>query len=176
MRSSDPLVRGEILAGQFSYHVLGNSGPPMVHITRSYRPEIVLFGEAQSFRLPMVLEAGRRILINGLDETQVHVTRFAPGEEDQKRVVSNRVDHVIRAIVELGGTYPDVVEALASAKQSGALPSRLAFDAIPTSERQYQRASAADEATEGGSFRVANPIPDLFGRTPSVAPESPAEE
>ena len=38
---------------------------------------------------------------------------------------------MIRAIVELGGTYPDVVQALQEAKASGTLASRFEIDALP---------------------------------------------
>ena len=44
--------------GQFTYHVLDVGGRPMVHVTNSYRPEIVLFGKDQHFQLPLVLDAG----------------------------------------------------------------------------------------------------------------------
>ena len=56
-RPTDPLVKGETLAGQCSYHVLNTSGPPMIHVTRSFRPEIVLFGQNQRFTTPLVLDA-----------------------------------------------------------------------------------------------------------------------
>ena len=39
MNSNDPIIRGENLGGQFSYHVLNTSGPPMIHVTRSFRPK-----------------------------------------------------------------------------------------------------------------------------------------
>jgi hypothetical protein len=38
MNANDPLIRGENLGGQFGYHVLGTSGPPMIHVTRPRRP------------------------------------------------------------------------------------------------------------------------------------------
>ena len=39
------------------------------------------------------------------------------GQPDQKRLVGTKVDEVIRAIVELGGTYPDAVQALQQANK-----------------------------------------------------------
>ena len=50
----------------------------------------------------------------------------------------NKVDDVIRAIVELGGTYPDVVQALQQAKSSHALASRFEVDALPDGDRAYR--------------------------------------
>ena len=45
--------------------------------------------------------------------------------------MSTNVDEVIRAIVDLGGDYPDVVQMLQQAKNSGALPSRFRVNALP---------------------------------------------
>ena len=127
-RSAAPMP-GEVLGGQFSYHVLDTTGTPMVHVTRSRRPEIVLFGNAQRFQTPFVVEAGNRIMGVGEKSGEVAVSKFAVGEMDQKRIVSNDLDAVIRAIVELGGTYPDVVQALQAAKEKEVLASR--FEEAP---------------------------------------------
>lgn len=139
MNENDALVRGERLGGQFSYHLLDVDGPPMIHVTRSHRPELVMFGTELKFTLPMVVEAGQHIIVNGLSGGEVTVSRFEVGKPDQKRLVSARVDDVIRAIVELGGTYPDVVQALQQAKDTGVLEARFKVDALPESGRIYHR-------------------------------------
>lgn len=164
MNSRDPLVRGENLGDAFSYHLLDAKGPPMVHVTRSYRPEVVLFGHDQRLATPLVLEAGQRILINAERGDQITVSRFSPDEPDQKRVVSTKVDEVIRAIVDLGGTYPDVVQALQQAKAARALASKLEMDALPTAGRTYDRPGGREgEGHKGGRTVVgAHPLPDLF--------------
>ena len=163
MNESDPLIRGERLGGNFGFHILDVAGPPMVHATRSGRPELVLFGAEQKFQLPLVLDAGRDILVNGLAGGEVVVSRFSAGESTRKRTVSARVDEVVRAIVELGGDYPDVVQALQQAKQDGALASRFKVDAIPRAGRDYERDSEQSEEP-AGSYRVATPLPDLFSQ------------
>ncbi len=164
MNQADPLIRGENLGGQFGYHVLDTKGTPMVHVTRSFRPEVVLFGPEQTLSTPFVLEAGKSILVKG-EGTSVTVSKFAVGEPDQKRAVGTKVNEIIRAIVELGGTYPDVVQALQDAKSSGALSGRFEVDALPAENRQYQRDDAmvdANAKSESTGIVVANPIPDLF--------------
>jgi flagellar basal body P-ring protein FlgI len=167
MHADDPLVRGEDLKGQFSYHVLKVGGPSMIHVTRSYRPEVVLFGEGHHFKLPLAVDAGSRIMVNGLKGSEITVSRFAPKKADEKRVVSTKVDDVIRAIVELGGTYPDVVQALLEADQSGGLSCRLRVDAVPESGRRFDRSSGAETAKAGSQSilpSVAAPVPHLFRR------------
>jgi flagellar basal body P-ring protein FlgI len=182
MNSRDTLVRGEMLGDQFSYHVLQTQGPAMIHVTRSYRPEIVLFGVDQHLQNPLSLEAGKDIMINTLDDNRVTVSRFAIDEPDQKRVVSTKIDEVIRAIVELGGSYPDVVQALQAAKSTGALASRFEMDALPKGGRTYLRKSpdepdpepAADD--DEAEIVVGNPVPDLFSRRGYDLKDKPARK
>jgi len=189
MDRNDARVAGENLGGQFSYHVLATSGLPMIHVTRSRRPEVVLFGTEQRFYTPLAVEAGNQIMIVGTEPNEIAVSRFAVGEMDQKRVVSTRVDDVIRAIVELGGTYPDVVQALQEAKQKGALSSRLEVDALPQAGRTYERL-ADDLPSEGHEdappngrkpdspgarpVRANSPLPELFTKAKGAGstPES----
>jgi flagellar basal body P-ring protein FlgI len=165
MNPHDPQIRGENLGGQFSYHVLNTAGPPMIHVTRTDRPEIVLFSHGQRLNTPFVLEAGKSILIKGVDD-KVTLSRFTVRDTDQKRVVSTKVDEVIRAIVELGGTYPDVVQALQQAKSSHALDSRFEVDALPDGGRQYRHkdvdALAEEAADTPRPIEVASPLPELF--------------
>jgi flagellar basal body P-ring protein FlgI len=145
MCPEDGLVKGENLGDQFSYHVLDTKGPPMIHVTRNRRAEVVLFGLNQRLLTPLAVDAGQ-IQVTGSREGEISVSKFAPHEADQKRIVSNRVDDVIRAIVELGGTYPDVVQALQEAKTAGCLEGRFEIDALPEAGRSYE---ATTEETEG---------------------------
>ncbi|MBN2476057.1 MAG: flagellar basal body P-ring protein FlgI [Pirellulales bacterium] len=164
MNPADSLVLGERLGEQFSYHVLATSGPPLVHLTRNRRPEIVLFGQHQGLQTPLAVEAGSQIMVTSCGSNQIAVSKYAVEEADQKRVVSTELDAVIRAIVELGGTYPDVVQALQEAKAAGALPSRLEVDALPTAGRSYDRVASREDrdAAKDTDPRVGSPLPDLF--------------
>ncbi len=153
MRANDPIVMGENLGGQFSYHVLATEGPAMVHVTRSRRSEVVLFGQDQRLLTPLVIKAGKDILVKSVDEG-VAVSRYVVGEPDQRRVVSSSLDDVIRAIVEVGGTYPDVVQALQEAKAAGVLPSRFAVDALPKAGRTYTRNEGNDSLASVGESRA----------------------
>ncbi|MHB1034646.1 MAG: flagellar basal body P-ring protein FlgI [Pirellulales bacterium] len=174
MNSSDRLIRGETLKDQFSYHLLKTSGPPMIHVTRSYRPEIVLFGADQRFRTPLALQAGNHIAVNGTSGDTVTVSKFVPGEPDQKRQISTKVDDVIRTIVELGGTYPDVVQVLQQAKTTQSLASRFEVDAVPQVGRTYARGGVEGaQEEEKSEFVAANPAPDLFADPSAKAKKRP---
>ncbi len=174
MNSSDHVIRGEMLKDQFHYHILKTGGPPMIHVTRTYRPEIVLFGADQRFQTPVALQAGNHIAVNGAAGETVTVSKFVAGEPDQKRQVSTKIDDVIRTVVELGGTYPDVVQMLQQAKATQSLASRFEVDAVPRVGRTYARggieAGADDQKAE---FVAANPAPDLFADPSAKAKSRP---
>ncbi len=173
MNEHDPLIKGENLGGKFYYHVLSTTGPAMIHVTRSFRPEVVVFGPNQPLALPMSIEAGKSIVINGRDNDQLTVSRFVVGEPDQKRVVPARVDDAIRAIVDLGGNYPDIVHFLQQAKQSRSLTCRLEVDALPDPERRFDRSRAdaaagvvsVDASGDDSNYQVATPLPNLFSNS-----------
>jgi flagellar basal body P-ring protein FlgI len=174
MNPNDPLVMGESLNGQFSYHVLNTTGPAMIHVTKSRRPELVLFGQDQRIRTPLAVDAGNQIMVTSTKPGEVTISKFAVNEPDQKRFVSDRLDEVIRAIVELGGTYPDVVQFLQEAQMTGALESRFEVESLPQMGRTHQRtAKDTDESYEedGAEPRPASPMPELF-----TTVESPVEK
>jgi hypothetical protein len=164
MNSSDPFVSGEEMNG-FTLHVLPVGGPPMVHVTNSFRPEIVIFGQLEPLKTPLLVEAGGKVLVNGLHSGRLTVSRFGTGSAEQREIEPD-IEQLIRTIVDLGGTYPDVVQALQLAKAQGAMTSRLDVDALPKSGRPFQRTLGSDESEEGEdeSVGLATPLPDLFKR------------
>lgn len=147
MAPSDPLIRDEAISEKFAYHVLDVAGPAMVHVTRSHRPEVVLFGRNHALQTPLVLDAGPRILVKGLQGSEVVVSRFGVNEPTQQRTVTADVDAVIRAVVDLGGDYPDVVQMLQEADATGALTGRFKVNALPEAGREHSRESESSEAT-----------------------------
>ena len=114
---SDYMIQGENMADQFGYHCLNCGGASYVHVSQSTRPEIVLFNYDRIYLQGAVeIEANPRLTIRA-DEDGIVVKQYAAGDGvDEQRRVSYKVDDVIRAIVELGGTYPDVVSFLTQAK------------------------------------------------------------
>jgi hypothetical protein len=85
-------------------------------------------------------------MINGLNGAQFTVSRFSPGEPTQQRIVSTNVDEVIRAVIDLGGDYPDVVQMLQQAKNSGALTSRFRVNALPEIGRSIDREESSNDS------------------------------
>jgi flagellar basal body P-ring protein FlgI len=182
MNAKDPLVAGQRLGDQFSYHLLDTGGPPMIHVTHNRRPEVVLFGRDQRFLTPLAANAGHHIMVTSISPEEIAVSKFSVNQADQKRVVSTRVDEVIRAIVELGGAYPDVVQVLQEAKAANALSSRFKVDALPEPGRTYERVSQGDAGhatpADASSTTPTPLVPDLFSKQGGAAPaaETPASD
>lgn len=169
MNQHDPLIAGEDMNGAFTLHHLDVGGTPMIHVTNSHRPEIVLFGKQPPLKMPMMLDAGTGVLVNGMQGGELTVSKFRTGNEADRRTIQPEVHELIRAIVDLGGTYPDVVQALQEAQKQGALQSRLRVDALPQPGRKYKRdgeGEPVETGTEKRSFDLATPLPDLFGKKP----------
>ncbi|MFM7249315.1 MAG: flagellar basal body P-ring protein FlgI [Planctomycetaceae bacterium] len=163
-----PLIRGERLGDACSLHVLDVEGPALVHCTRSTRPEIVLFGTAHRLESGLRAEAGTSIVVV-VEGSEATVSRFAAGADDRTRTVPARVDDVVRAIIEVGGAYPDAVQFLQQASASRGLESRLAFDAIPNEfdgrgtvhdEANRERGDEPiEEAVPGDDDAAGGPVP-----------------
>ncbi|MBM4057079.1 MAG: hypothetical protein FJ275_02415 [Planctomycetes bacterium] len=130
MDSDLPLVRGERLGDACSMHVLDVDGPPLIHVTRSHRPEVVFFGAEHPVADGLRAEAGPAIVVV-VEGDSATVSRFAAGQSDQTAEVPATADAIVRSIVGLGGTYPDAVQFLQQASAGRAIQSRLVFDALP---------------------------------------------
>lgn len=135
MDPDDPFIRGETLGEQFSYHVIDTIGPNLIHATASFRPEIVVFGRDQRLRTPCLLEAGPRIVVTSKVRGKVQVHKLSLNEPEQQREVTDRLDDVLRAVVEVGGGYPDVVQMLTQAKTQALLEGKFEIDALPEAGR-----------------------------------------
>lgn len=174
-RSADPLIRGLNLKEQFMLHVLPTSAAPMVHVARSKQPEIVLFGKGQTLSMPLSIEAGNEIMINSAPDGQVVLAKYSVGEPDQRRTVSPHVEEVIGAIVDLGGTYPDVVQALQEAKTAGSLASRLEVDALPKAGRAYDRAAKSEDESTDLQLHATSPVPGLYSSSSEGETRTPQD-
>jgi flagellar basal body P-ring protein FlgI len=138
----DPMVRGESLGDVLKLHHVNTDTSRLVHIRRTERPEIVLFGGDFRFTAPFAISAGSDILIKS-QGNQAKVTRFALGQDSVERVCSLDLAEIARSIVEVGGAYMDVVAAIVQAKEQSCLDSRVRFDALPQTGREFKR----DETT-----------------------------
>lgn len=167
LRRIDPtaaLIRGTRTEGGFWLHVLDVKGPPLVHVTRSVRQEMVLFGTDHPLSDGLRAEAGSAIVVV-VERGTATLTRFEPGLDDRTLKVPARVDLVARAIADLDGSYADVVQFLQQAKAGRALESRLAFDAVPVTpiEGGSSDGPAKSEKEPEPDSKVADEVPAATG-------------
>ena len=159
----DPFLAGDKLNKEFWLHTLDTKGEPIVHLTHWSRAEVAIFGKNQEFRTPLTLRAGDHIMVTcrpGSD--QVQVSRFLRNGQDLKRVVSTRIEDVIRAAAELGASYPDISQMLVQADRQKNLPGRFEIDALPQAGRVYYRnGERGDKARVGRS----NQTPNMYERS-----------
>ncbi len=124
----------------FALYVVESDGPPVVHVSRSRRSEIVLFGRGQNLETPLVLGQGD-ILLNAADhDDTVDISKIVPtqyGNRDEKIHCSLDLGEVIRAVARLGATYPDVVAIVEAADRQKNLPGPLFVDSVPQANVEY---------------------------------------
>lgn len=161
---NDPFVRGELMPSGFRLHVLDVEGDPMVHMTRRKMAEVVVFGLGQKFNMPLIGRAGKDIMVTGrAGEDTITIARITV-DETERRVVPNNVPAVIRAVSELGASYPDVAQLLIQARNQSNLVSRLEFDALPRAGRVYLRPEDEFKASYQKKSRIGRPTmaPNIF--------------
>jgi hypothetical protein len=178
---ADPATKGELLENKFYYHLVSTTAEPLVHVTRRKQPEVVLFGHEQTIKPPQFLYAGKYLLIKGLPDGSLKVSRFKPDDKDDaSETCPATLDQLIRTVVRLGASYADVVCMLRDAHKQDLLTAKFAVEALPAEGRHYYRdpedaASQPVEPTEGAEpgteesvlgtlapKKVATPASELF--------------
>ncbi|WP_165223956.1 flagellar basal body P-ring protein FlgI [Aquisphaera insulae] len=128
----------------FALYMVESEGPPIIHVSRSRRSEIVIFGRSQQLLPPIVLGTGA-ILLNAADKnTEVEISKIVPsrtGDGDFKYRTSLDVGEVIRRVSNLGASYPEVVSILEAAHRQKNLPGPLVIDAVPVASPAYFEAA-----------------------------------
>ncbi|WP_165075075.1 flagellar basal body P-ring protein FlgI [Paludisphaera rhizosphaerae] len=123
----------------FSLYMVESDGAPVIHVSRSRRSEIVLFGRAQNILPPLVLGEGD-ILLNAADHDDgVDISKIVPSRFGSEMKVRSSLDlgDVIRQVARLGATYPEVVAILEAAERQKNLPGALFVDSVPKANMQY---------------------------------------
>ena len=62
MNPRDPLLGQQTLGGVF-LHEVESKAEPLIHVTRTRRPEIVVFGQAQPLQTPMMVMVDKTLLV-----------------------------------------------------------------------------------------------------------------
>ena len=198
----DPNTKGELLDGKFNYHLVPTNGEPLIHVTRSKQPELVIFGDDQAIKPPEFLYAGTSIVLKGLPDGQIKISKFSAREgQDVSQVCPAKLNDVIRGVVAVGASYSDVIHMLREASKAGLLHGKFAIEALPQPNRKYMRgfefdphappaegddaegvasqsatAETAGDPSSVATVRAATPEPELFQNRLNVNDEAPQRE
>jgi hypothetical protein len=153
---NDPFIRGEKIRDEFYFHVVSSLASPMVHFARRERPEVVVFGHDQRIEnLDRAIFPGPGIMLKPMPGGGVLVTRFAANKDDRRIETSGELVEAMKAVVEVGGGYEELLAMARQLKEAKAWPGELVVDALPTATRSSGY-NAAD------SSAAATPFPSLF--------------
>jgi HEAT repeat protein len=156
----------------FELYLVESDGPPMIHVARSRRCEVVVFGRDQKLLTPAVLGGTGPFLVNAsADDKQIEISRIGDDEEDRRQVVSGALGEVIVSLANQGATYPDVLAILEAASRQKNLEGPLILDALPPPLAGYEKAQLAgrsepkaDDAVNRAGYRPDSSRPGLLDR------------
>jgi Flagellar P-ring protein/HEAT repeats len=136
----------------FSLYVVDCEGPPMIHVSRNLRCEVVIFGRDQKMLTPIVLGSGGPLLLNASDgDSKVQLCKITSKTLDYPETKVNctlEVAEVIREMANLGASYPDIATVLGAASVQKNLPGPFVIDALPAPNKAYDKAQLASEASK----------------------------
>jgi hypothetical protein len=164
---NDPQVR-PILMGpdEFSVHLIDSNGPPMVHLSRNFRREIVLFQPRQQIIPPLTMQVGDHLTVTASAGTnEVHLYSSRPGKggvREERRIATTSIIDVIEKASELGATYPDIVDLLMQASAGNNLSSRLEINALPSPQSYSTIGTIANDANSQRWLAFHPSTPNLF--------------
>jgi hypothetical protein len=136
---SDPVVEGQLLNDSFWLHRVAPQSPPLVHLSTTRRPEIVLFGNDTYLKPPFSFLAGEFAITAAPEDDHCTLARVSAsrrtadeaGVWTERRQCSLKVEDVLRTMAAMGGTYPEVVEVVREAGRVDGLTGLVKVDALP---------------------------------------------
>jgi len=144
----------------------------MVHLSRSKRPEITLFGKDHQLTNDFIfVQNGLTIRADG--KGNLLLIRYLPDQQEDRRVCSTNLSDAIRQLAALNCSYTEMVELLQEAKRNNQLTSRLAINAVP---RLNQNRFEPDEFEVAEDKDSDGFFPSLFGSRKEESPTTPAEK
>ena len=178
LRTLDPrdeVVRGVLLGESFWLHRVAPKSKPLIHISMSKRPEVVLFGDRQKLLPPFSLQAGEFAVTAGrAEDVRCTISHFPLNDEGGSRTrCSLELGDILKVLAEQGASYPEVVELIRQADSCRNLSCRVRQDALPqvvTAEAlalagRQRRQPAAEPGTD--VVEIIKPDKEL-GPTPAL--------
>ena len=119
-----------------AYQIRSNADP-LVHFRLEGRPEMVIFGSKVDIQGPIAMVRPGGMTIRDVDESRLRISYFSAGQDDRNIVCNRDLSDLCKAVVDLGGSYSDVIRICFELKKSGSLKARVEIDALPETNRVY---------------------------------------
>jgi hypothetical protein len=131
----DPRPIGEHM-GSFTLHKVAAQSAPLVTFATTKRADIVVFGPEATMKAPMKAWAagGEYIVTAAANDDRVTVSRITAKGTHSKQCMPTLED-TLRAMVELGASYPDVVDLLKNLHEEHILSCAVRELTTPTAVR-----------------------------------------
>ena len=145
---NEPTVEGQWLADDFYFHVVPSTTESMLHLSRSKRPEIVVFGEKQAVSDSFLyVETG--LTIQALGNGKVKIIRYMPQQGEIRKTCSTQLVELIPQLADLGCDYTVLVNMFREAMSSDMLQTRLVVNAVPEIRSQGEATTDVDDDSVG---------------------------
>lgn len=134
----------------FELYMVDSEGPPLIHVSRTRRSEIVIFGRRQRLLPPVVLGTGAILLNAAVGDDKIEVSKIVAtryNDTDVKVNSSLELEDVIRRVANLGANYPEIVSILTAAERQKNLSGALVVDANLNANANYLEAVAGKDVT-----------------------------
>ncbi|MCA9127295.1 MAG: flagellar basal body P-ring protein FlgI [Planctomycetales bacterium] len=135
----DPQVSSTVIGETGKILEVPSEGPPLVAVSLSQIPEIVIFGSNPSLVLPEIEYVNPRMLVRTEGPGVVSINHFEPGQEDRIVQAAPDLRAMLVGIAEAGGTYGDWVSFIRLCREKAYLAEPVAVNPIPEAGQVYHR-------------------------------------
>ena len=157
-RSPDhPVVYGRKYR-DFFLHAIPVESKPMVHFSRSKRPEIVVFGDARVSDDFLYVEPGTAT-IRSAGTGMLKLIDYSAEHRGQETICSTKIKDLVETLANHNFSYGKILRVLRGSRQDETLVARLVVNAVPGANRQYDD---FESNLEESSRYVAEVPPEMF--------------
>lgn len=156
-----PDVTGVRLNESFWLHQVAADSAPMIHFLTTRRPEIVLFGDKQTFVPAFRFAVGAEFTVTADKDAQVcTIKRFSVKHGQPVRQCSLTAADVLKNLAEIGGSYADAVDLLQKADAASRLNCAVFHDALPrpADVRDLAKLGKQDPTLRSATLLTASPL------------------
>ncbi len=157
-RSPDhPLVYGRKFK-DFFLHTVPVESNPMVHFSRSKRPEVVVFGDARVSDDFLYVDTGNAT-IQSAGPGRLKLIHYSKEFGREETYCSTQVAELVELLSSRDFSYGKILRIFRSARRDDTMVARLVVNAVPGTDREYEEDHLQPEES---SRYLAEAPPELF--------------